>query len=80
MQNNNRLEVEYIVVKLCEHANIEHKYGYKVDIGDKAPLMESKHTLKKTSYNVTPFYFVISDISRKAITISPSDGSVKIVT
>jgi penicillin V acylase-like amidase (Ntn superfamily) len=36
--------------------------------------------MKKTRYNVTPFYFIISDINGKSITISASDGSVKIVT
>jgi penicillin V acylase-like amidase (Ntn superfamily) len=36
--------------------------------------------MKKTRYNVTPFYFVISDISGKSITIAAADGSVKTVT
>jgi hypothetical protein len=36
--------------------------------------------MKKTRYNVTPFYLLISDISGKSITISASSGSVKTVT
>jgi hypothetical protein len=36
--------------------------------------------MKKTRYNVTPFYFNISDITGKSITISVTDGSIKTVT
>jgi hypothetical protein len=36
--------------------------------------------MKKTRYNVTPFYFIISDINGKSITISAVDRSVKTVT
>jgi hypothetical protein len=36
--------------------------------------------MKKTRYNVTPFYFIISDINGKSITISAADGSIKTVT
>jgi hypothetical protein len=36
--------------------------------------------MKKTRYNGTPFYFFISDINGKSITISAADGSVKTVT
>jgi hypothetical protein len=36
--------------------------------------------LKKTRYNVIPFYYIIWDISGKSITISVADGSVKTVT
>jgi uncharacterized membrane protein YjjP (DUF1212 family) len=43
-------------------------------------LIENKHTMKKTRYNATPLYFVISDITGKSITISAADGSIKIVT
>jgi hypothetical protein len=35
--------------------------------------------MKKTRYHVTPFYFIISDINRKSITISAADASVKTV-
>jgi hypothetical protein len=35
--------------------------------------------MKKTRYNITPFYFVISDINGKSITLSAADGSVKTV-
>jgi penicillin V acylase-like amidase (Ntn superfamily) len=74
------LEIEYIVNKLAEQANIENKPGYKVNIGDKVRLIENKHTMKKTRSNVIPFYFIISDIQGKSITISSADGSVKTVT
>jgi hypothetical protein len=36
--------------------------------------------MKKTSYNASPFYFAISEITGKSITISAADGSVKTVT
>jgi hypothetical protein len=36
--------------------------------------------MKKTRYNITPFYFIIWDIQGKSITISATDGSVKTVT
>jgi hypothetical protein len=62
MQNNKELEGNYIVDKLKEQANVENQSGYKIAIGDKVRLIESKHAMKKTRYNVTPFYFVISDI------------------
>jgi hypothetical protein len=80
MQNNKVLEVNYIITKLSEQPNVENTLGYKLDIGDKVPLIESKHTMKKTRYNVTSFYFIISDITRKSITISTAHGSVKTVT
>jgi hypothetical protein len=80
MQNCKELEVEYIINKLSEQANVENNLGYKVDVGDKIRLIENKHTMKKTRYNVTPFYFIISDINSKSITISAADGSVKTVT
>jgi hypothetical protein len=67
MQKNKALEVEYIIDTLSEQANIENKPGYKLDIGDKVPLIDIKHTLKKTRYKGTPFYFVISDITGKSI-------------
>jgi hypothetical protein len=80
MQNDKTLEVNYIIDKLKEQANIENQTGYKLEVGDKVRLIESKHTMKKTRYNVTPFYFLISDINGKYITISATDGSVKTVT
>jgi hypothetical protein len=58
MQNNKALKVNYIVEKLKEQANIENKPEYKLDVGDKVGLIEIK-ILKKTRYNVTPFYYVI---------------------
>jgi hypothetical protein len=36
--------------------------------------------MKKTRYDVTPFYFIISDINGKSITISTADEWVKTVT
>jgi hypothetical protein len=36
--------------------------------------------MTKTRYNVTPFYFIISDITGKSITIFAADGSDKTVT
>jgi hypothetical protein len=36
--------------------------------------------MKKIRYNVTPYYFIISDIQGKSITISATDGSEKTVT
>jgi hypothetical protein len=80
MQNDKALEIEYIVNKLSEQANVENQSGYKLDVGDKVRLIKSKHIMKKTRYNVTPFYFIISDISGKSITIAATDGSVKTVT
>jgi hypothetical protein len=80
MQNNKALEINYIIEKLSEQANIENKSGYKIDIRDKVRLIETKHTMKKTRDNVTLFYFIISDISGKSITISAADGSIKTVT
>jgi hypothetical protein len=79
-QNDKQLEVNYMITKLSEQANVENKSGYKVDVGDKVRLIESKHTMKKTRYNVTPYYFIISDIQGKSITISAADESVKTVT
>jgi hypothetical protein len=73
IQNDKQLEIEYIIHKLSEQANVENKPGYKVDVGDKVRLIENKHTMKKTRYNVTPFYFVISDINCKSIIISATD-------
>jgi hypothetical protein len=35
MQNNKTLEVEYIVNKLSEQANIENQPGYRLNVGDK---------------------------------------------
>jgi hypothetical protein len=67
MQNDKTLEVNYIIDKLKEQADIENQLGYKLAIGDKVRLIESKHTMKKTRYNVTPFYFIISDINDKSI-------------
>jgi hypothetical protein len=80
MQNDKQLEVNYIITQLSEQANVENTSGYKLDIGDKVRLIESTHTMKKTRYNVTPYYFIISDIQGKSITISAADGSVKTVT
>jgi hypothetical protein len=36
--------------------------------------------MKKTRYNITPFYFIIANITGKSITIAATDGSVKTVT
>jgi hypothetical protein len=80
MQNDKQLEVNYIITKLSQQANVENKPGYKLDIGNKVRLIESKHKMKKTRYNVTPYYFSISDIQGKSTTISAIDGSVKTVT
>jgi hypothetical protein len=80
MQNDKQLEIEYIINKLFEQANVENKPRYKVDIRDKVRLIENKHTMKKTRYNVMPFYIIISDINGKSINISATDGSVKTVT
>jgi hypothetical protein len=79
-QNNKELEVDYIIDKLKEQANVENQSGYKLEIGDKVRLIESKHTMKKTRYNVTSFFFIISGINSKSITISATDESLKTVT
>jgi hypothetical protein len=63
MQNNKALEIECIVNKLYEQANIENKSGYKLTAGDKVRLIDNKHTLKKTRYNVTHF-ILLSRISQ----------------
>jgi hypothetical protein len=80
MQNEKTLEVNYIIDKLKEQANIENQSSYKLDVGDKVGLIESKHTMTKTRYNATPFYFVISNITGKLISISAADISAKTVT
>jgi hypothetical protein len=80
MQNDKELEVNYIINKLSEQANVENQPRYKLNVGYKVRLIENKHTMKKTRYNVTPFYFIISDINGISITISATDGSVKTVT
>jgi hypothetical protein len=81
MQNNKNLEVEYIIDSINKQKTIEHSTGDKLNINDKVRLIEKNKTLlKKTRYNVTPFYFTISDITGKEITISAADGSVKTVT
>jgi hypothetical protein len=54
--------------------------NYKLDVNTKVRLIEPKKTLKKTRYNVSPCYYMITDISHKSITISAADGSVKTVT
>jgi hypothetical protein len=79
-QNDKALEVNYIINKLSEQANVENKPGYKVKVGDKVQLRKNNYTMKKTRYNVTPFYFIIWDINRKSITISKANGSVKTFT
>jgi hypothetical protein len=62
MQNNKALAVNYIFKKLSDQANIDYKSRYSLDIFDKIRLIEFKHTMKKTRYNLTPFYYVISNI------------------
>jgi penicillin V acylase-like amidase (Ntn superfamily) len=79
MQNDKTLEVNYIIHKLSEQANVENQLEYKLNLGDKVRLIENKHTMKKTRYNVTPFYFIITDINGKSITISEANGCVKSV-
>jgi hypothetical protein len=34
-----KLEIEYIVNKLSEQANVENQNGYKLNVGDKVRLM-----------------------------------------
>jgi hypothetical protein len=82
MQNNKNLEVEYIIELISKQDYIENLTpGYKLNLNDKVRLIEKNKTLlKKTRYNVTPFYFNITDINGKQITISAADGSVKNVT
>jgi hypothetical protein len=82
MQNNKNLKVEYIIESISKQDSIEHSTpGYQLNINDKVRLIEKNKTfLKKTRYNVTPFYFTIVAITGKQITISAADGSVKTVT
>jgi hypothetical protein len=58
MQNNKALELEYVNEKLSEQANIENKSGYKLDVGDKVRLIESKHILKKIDIMLLLFIFL----------------------
>jgi hypothetical protein len=82
MQNNKNREVEYLIESINKQDSIEHSTpSYQLNINDKVRLIEKNKTLlKKTRYNVTPFYFTISDINGQQITISAADGSVKTVT
>jgi hypothetical protein len=80
MQNNKGLEVEYIIESINKQNKIEIQPGYKLSINDNVRLIEKKKELKKTRYNVTPYYFRITDIEGKQFTISAEDGSVKTVT
>jgi hypothetical protein len=80
MQNNKDLEVQYIIESINEQNKIETQPGYKISINDKVRLIEKKKELKKTRYNVTPYYFIITDIEGKQFTISAEDGSIKTVT
>jgi hypothetical protein len=48
---------------------------YKLNINDKVRPIESK----KTSYDASPYYCMIKDISSKSIIISTVDGSFKTI-
>jgi hypothetical protein len=80
MQNNKDLEVQYIIESINKQNKIETEPEYKLSINDKGRLIEKKKELKKTKYNVTPYYFIILDIEGKQFTISASDGSIKTLT
>jgi hypothetical protein len=80
MQNDKELAVNDIMDKLKEQVKVENPIGYSLAIGNKVRLIENKHTMKKTRYNVIPFYCIISDITWKSITISVIERSVKTVT
>jgi hypothetical protein len=49
---------------------------YKMTVNIKVRLIESM----KTRYNLSSYYYMITDISRKSITSSRTDGSVKTIT
>jgi hypothetical protein len=40
IQNDKELEVNYIIDKLNERANVENRSGYKLDVGEKVRLIE----------------------------------------
>jgi hypothetical protein len=80
MQNNKDFEVQYIIENINKQNKIEKQPGYKISINDKVRLIEKKKELKKTRYNVIPYYFIIMSIEGKQFTISAEDGSIKTVT
>jgi hypothetical protein len=47
LQNDKQLEVNYIITKLSEQANVENKPGYKLAVNDKVRLIENNYTMKK---------------------------------
>jgi hypothetical protein len=80
MQNNKALKLKILLKSYQNRLILKTKPRYSFDTRDKVRLIEAKHTLKKIRYNAIPFYFVISDISEKYITIAVSDGSIKTIT
>jgi hypothetical protein len=80
MPNNKLLEVDYIFDKIAEQQKIECQPNYNLNVGNHVRFIQKKQNLKKTRYKVSPFYFIITDISDKSITISAEDGTVITVT
>jgi hypothetical protein len=57
------IKVNYIVDKLKAQANVDNTPGYSLAIGDKVRLIENKHIMKKTRYNITFFFILLSRLS-----------------
>jgi hypothetical protein len=77
MQGNKCLEVQYVIDSIIQQNKIEiPTSNYKLNANDKVRLIEPQ----KTRYNVSPYYYTITDISEKWITITAIDGSFKTVS
>jgi hypothetical protein len=60
MQSNKNLEVQYIIESLNKQNKIETSTpNGKLNVNDKARLIEPKKALKKARYNVSPCYDTI---------------------
>jgi CRISPR/Cas system-associated protein Cas5 (RAMP superfamily) len=72
VQDNKRFEVQYIVDSINKQNKIENTtHDYKLHINDQVTLIELKKTLKKTRYNASPYYYVITESQANQLQLSP---------
>lgn len=84
MQNDKRLEINYIIESIRKQNGIENAVDYKLHEGDYVRLIKEKVTnsmkLTKKRRTITKHYYIVGSVDKNRIVVSARDGSTKTVS
>ena len=80
MQNDKRLEINYIIESIRKQNGIENAVDYKLHEGDYVRLIKETWKLSKKRRTITKHYYIVGSVDKNRIVVSARDGSTKTVS